>query len=159
MAYVRTIGRLDVSCLDEKARARTCGYWYCVTSGSTPETAFRTRAEFLQWMDLYGLEIDGGEVPQEGERGYFRIKGQYRTALHLDRQAWEAVEGVRIMALDNGEFTEFRLTPDPDGTICANILNPNVRDRPRFDYRQAMARRDAGRAQAMLEPLEGAKPY
>lgn len=154
MPYTRTIGGLDVSCLDEQRRARTMGYWYCVTSYSTPETAFRTRAALMQWLDLYGLEIDGGEVPQEGRTGWLKIKGQYRETSHLDRAAWEAVAGVPIMGLSNGDFTEFRLAPDPDGTICGHHLNPNIRDRPRFDHREAWARCDAGRADHMLQPLD-----
>lgn len=159
MAYIRTIDRLGVACIDKEQRARTCGYWYCVQSYGTPQTAFRTRSEFLQWLELYGLQVEGGEVPEEGRSAWLNIIGQYREASHLDGADWETVEGIKIMALSNGQYTEWRIAPDADGTICGHYLNPNVRDRPRFDYRQAQARRDAGRADFMLSPIDEPLPY
>jgi hypothetical protein len=154
MAYIRTIDRLGVACLDKDQRARTCSYWYCVRSYNTPETAFRTRAAFLQWLALYGLRIEGGEVPEEGQSAWLNISGQYREAMYLDRAAWEAVEGVKIMGMNNADYTEFRLAADADGTICAHYLNPNVRDRLRFDPSQARTREDAGKADFLLAPLD-----
>lgn len=150
-----TRDRLNAVSLTEDGRARTCGYWYCVDSYGTPQTAFRTRAAFAQWLDLFCLSLSQ-EIPPEGEYAILRIVGSYRETLHMDRTTWEALDGMRIMALSNGNYTEARLVPDPDGIICAHILNPNVRDRPTFDYRQASARVDAGRADFLLQPLEPA---
>lgn len=154
MAYIRTIRDLTVSCLDKDRRAQTMSYWYCVRSNNTPQTAFRTRAAFIQWLALYGLQMEGGEVPEEGRNAWLNISGQYREAAYLDRAAWKAVQGVKIMGMNNADYTEFRLSADPDGTICAHYLNPNVRDRPRFDHSQARAREDAGKADFLLAPLD-----
>lgn len=151
MAYRRELNSLYVACLNEEGRARTCGYWYTVTSRSTPETAFRSRVAFLQWLELRGLSVKPNaqgvaSLPPQGNSAGFPIGGAYQTALHMDRDEWEAVEGVAVLALSNGNYTLAKLAPDANGTICEHILNPNVHDRPVFDYQVCARLIDEGRA-------------
>lgn len=145
MTYIRNLDRLNVACLTREASDRTCGpYWYCVTDYSTPQTAFRTRAAFQQWLDLRGLEVD--DLPTEGDYGHRFIRGGYSIALHMDRAAWDAIDGVPVVAMDNAEYTMAKLAADDTGRIVEHILNCNVPDRPNFEHEICRSLEDEGRA-------------
>jgi hypothetical protein len=144
MAYARTYERLWLCSLTEEQRTRTCSYWYTVTDyGSTPHTAFRTKAALLTWLQRRGLEVEG-DIPEHGVWGSFRIKGGYRQSMHLDEQEFYRNTGEHTRELSNGDFTLGIITKDPDGLRTVHTLNPNVRTRPVFDYRQSQEFQDAG---------------
>lgn len=145
MAYISTRDRLWVNCLNKDQRARTCGYWYCLESYCTPITAFRTRAKFVRWLELFNLEIEGGEVPQEGIHAGLNVKGIYREASHMDRAEFEAIPGKPILWLSNAEYTQGRLLFEPEGVCVVHYLNPNVRDRPNYDFQMSEQFLCAGR--------------
>lgn len=151
--YARQIDRLSACSLDADMKARTCGYWYTVASYGTPQTAFATRAEFLQWLELRRLSV-AGEIPQEGEWKPLQIIGEYRRALHRYRETWESISGISTMGLDNGRYTEIRIAPDDDGVMCEHVLNVNEKTRPEFEYWQARKRCNAGQADRLLQPIE-----
>lgn len=145
MPYTRHLDRLGVACLSSESRDRTCGpYWYCVDDYSTPQTAFRTRAAFRQWLDMRGLDVD--ELPPEGTPEYRFIRGGFSIALHMDRAAFDAIEGVAIVAMQNGQYSLAKLAADDGGRIVEHHLNPNVTDRPIFDPAICRALEDQGRA-------------
>lgn len=145
MPYTRHLDRLGVACLTPEARDRTCGpYWYCVDDYSTPQIAFRTRAAFLQWLDMRGLDVD--ELPPEGTLEYRFIRGGFSIALHMDRAVFNAIEGNAIVALQNGQYSLAKLAVDEGGRIVEHHLNPNVADRPIFDNAVCRALEDEGRA-------------
>ena len=51
---------LKLCCLAPEQHARTCNYWYTITSGwGTPHTAFETERGLRRWLRERGLEIDG----------------------------------------------------------------------------------------------------
>lgn len=158
MAYVRNLNALSVACLTAEQRARTCGYWYCVSDHGTAQTAFRTRFAFLQWLGDRNLEIDG-ELPPEGVHGFFTIKGTFRTAMHMDREIFDHIDGKSRLQVSNGEYTLATLAPDPDGIVCEHVLNPNVKDRPTYDYREAQRLIDAGKAEQLPRHIGGRPPY
>lgn len=153
MAYTRNLHALAASSLTEEGRAKTCGYWYCVSDHGTAHTAFRTREAFVQWLDDRGLTVER-DIPAEGEGAYFAITGQFRTALHMDRAEFDAIKGKARLQISNGDFTLATIAPDGDGIMCEHVLNPNVADRPKFDYRTAQALQDAGKA-GEFPPLIG----
>lgn len=154
MEYIRTLSALGVSSLDEKARTRTCGYWYCVTNAATSETAFTTRAAFEQWLRLRNLTTDG-EIPEEGTIGYQRINGTLHISLHLDRAAFDAIEGTKIVALQNGDYSLAKLTADENGEVTEHHLNPNIASRPIFDRAVCRALEAAGRCDEIPSPVRG----
>jgi hypothetical protein len=132
-----TYARLYVCRLNEEFHRRTCGYWYTVTDYGTPHTAFVTRAGLDRWMSERGLSLAGSlnEVPS-----HCAIVGAYRTESHLhDAADFAGLEGEHTRTLSNGDWVEAIITHDPDGLRTVHTLNPNVRDRKTFDYRESCA--------------------
>jgi len=144
MHYTQLYERLYWCSLDRDAHARTCGYWYTVTSyGATPHTAFRTRAALMRWLDDRGLTVQG-EVPQAGTHAHGTIDGSYRRSSHMSYDEFYAVDGLRTRVMDNGDYTLGIISTDADGLRTVHHLNPNRRDRPAFDHRASQALEDAG---------------
>jgi hypothetical protein len=116
---------------------RTCGYWYTVTSGCTAHTAFATRAGLDRWLSERGLTLCG---TLDSEPSHCAINGEYITTSHLhDAASFEQIEGQRTRTLSNGDYVEAILTRGDDGIVTVHTLNPNVRDRKTFDYRESRA--------------------
>lgn len=143
MPYTQTYDRLHVTGLNEEQHAKTCGYWYTVTSKSTPHTAFRTRAALLRWLEDMGLSVDR-EIPTEGESWYAPIFGSFRVALHMDLAELYATEGFTRRDVQNGEYTLAIVSSDEDGLRTLHQPNPNCRTRPVYDYRTSQIAVDAG---------------
>ncbi len=123
--------------LDEASHRRTCGYWYTVTSGSFAHTAFRTRAGLDRYMSERGLSLDGS---LEAQPSHCKILGSYRTESHFhDAADFQAIDGERSRTLSNGDYVEAIISLDADGLRTVHTLNPNVRDRKVFDYRESNA--------------------
>jgi hypothetical protein len=136
MGYTRTYTGMWLASLTDEQRARTCGYWYTVTTyGSTPHTAFRTKAALQRWLELTGLSV-AGDIPEHGVWGSFRLNGSYRAEAHLyDADKFDAIEGIRTRELSNGDYVEAVYSTDPyDGLRTVHTLNPNVEGRKVFDY-------------------------
>lgn len=126
---------LTVSRLTEEQHRRTCGYWYTVHNGAMPHTAFATRAGLDRWMRERGLSLSGSldEVPS-----WCRINGAYRTNSHLhDADSFEQLDGERSRTLSNGDYVVAIITLDGDGLRTVHTLNPNVRSRKVYDYRES----------------------
>jgi hypothetical protein len=131
---------LRVSHLDYYSHKRTCGYWYTVTAGSFSHTAFATRAGLDRYLAERGLSLatplhTGDTVD---DISHAEIIGTYREESHLhDAATFQQIQGERTRTLSNGDWVEAIITTDPDGIRTVHTLNPNVRDRLVFDYRES----------------------
>jgi len=145
-----TYKNLRVCRLTDEQKSRTCGYRYTVTSENTALTAFRTREHLDAWLALLGLTLEQpipGQDDGPDAHGSSRIIGTYRRRGCLsdaDQAAFWAARGVEIRCMDNADCTLGKVTADADGVRTVWHLNPNVRDRPVFNYRESCALEDRG---------------
>lgn len=135
--YTRTFDNLHLACLTPEWHAKTCGYWYTVTTHSTPLTAFRTRAALEAWLDRMDLALDG-DLPEHGTHALRNIAGAFRRSSHMSPETFDAIEGRRVLCLDNGRYTLGKITYDADGARTLHHLNCNA---PRQEFDHALARR------------------
>lgn len=149
--YTYTYDGLYVCSLTPEKRDRTLKYAYVVT-GRLPHTAFRTRAAFLQWLKLRGLQL-AEELPPDDEHGVRSIIGAYRESTHLDYAEFyaHAANAVHTRKLSNMQFTLGLITTDADGLRTVHTLNPYCAQRPVFDYQESLALEDRG-GEALGEP-------
>lgn len=125
---------LKLCCLAPEQHARTCNYWYTITTGwGTPHTAFETERGLHRWLRERGLEIDG-DLPQRGTFAAFSIHGTYEQCSTFDCNAFEALEGEPTKVLDNAEYTLGILTRNGAGNVVVNHLNCNIHTRQTFEY-------------------------
>lgn len=130
-----THNNLHACRLNRESHLRTCGYWYTVTSGATAHTAFTTRAGLDRWLLERGLRLTG---PLDAEPSHCAIAGEYRTESHLgDADVFPELVGDHTRTLSNGDYVVAVITTDEDGVRTVHTLNPNVRDRRTFDYRES----------------------
>ncbi len=121
--------------LTPELHERTCDYWYTVTQGATPHTAFTTRAGLDRWMAERGLELTE-DISNEGDG--CRIAGAYRYSMHImPVDEFMALPGEQTRAMSNGQYTLAIIDVDTDGLRHVHILNPNVKDRPVFDFAES----------------------
>lgn len=143
MAYTRTMENMYLSALSDDQHARTCGYWYTVTTyGGTPLTAFRTKAACLAWLERFGLTIDGA-LPDPSKTGGFRVTGSFARISHMEPDALDTIEGRPTLCMDNGAYTLGIVETDADGVRVLHHLNCNV-PRKTFDHAAARKAEDAG---------------
>ena len=143
MIYTPTYRGLHLATFTPEQHERTCGYWYAISSHSTPHTAFRTRLALMRWLEDRGLAVLG-HVPDAGTWGSNRVEGEYREQMHMSYDAFYALEGQQTRAMSNAQYTLAIITMDDDGLRTVHTLNPNCQDRPVFDYRASQALEDAG---------------
>lgn len=134
---MQTHTALRVSRLSLDYHLRTCGYWYTVTCGAFAHTAFATRAGLDRWLQERGLRLAG---KLDEEPSHCEVIGTYRTNSHLhDADTFESLQGDRTRTLSNGDWVLAIITQDEDGIRTVHTLNPNVRTRKVFDYRESHA--------------------
>jgi hypothetical protein len=137
MGYIRTYANLRLCSLDQQHHEMTCGYWYTVTDGAMSHTAFRRRESLVQWLALVGLKPTA-DIPEPGQISFQRLEGTYRTEAHLDDAAvFYTLDGARSRTLSNGDYVDAIVTTDADLIRTVHTLNPNVRDRKVWDYRES----------------------
>jgi len=110
--------------------ARTCGYWYTVTSGSMAHTAFVTLEGLERWARERGLVLPVLSEPGDGES----IGGEYRTESHTVLEQFGQIVGEWTRTLSNGDYVDAIISHDDDGVRTVHTLNPNVKTRRVFDY-------------------------
>lgn len=135
------VKNLSLCCLSPEQNARTCDYWYTVTTGAMAHVAFNTEVGLRKWMNERGLSIEG-ELPERGEWGVFKIEGSYYINMMNDLKAFEDIRdtddaAVKTKVMSNAEFTLGLLTKGDEGRVVVNYLNVNVKDRQVFDYAQS----------------------
>lgn len=143
MSWTEHARKLHLCSLTAEQRSRTCGYWYVVTADGFSHTAFRTRSALLRWMELRGL-APTAEIPESGEWSAQWLTGEYRHTAHMEARALDYLEGTRTRTLSNGDWVEAVIVTDSDGVRNVHTLNPNVRERRTFDYRESQAIEDGG---------------
>ncbi len=132
---IRTHKSLDVCHLDVDSHRRTCGYWFTVTSGCTAHTAFATRRGLNLWLAERGLTLAS---PIDMQPSHAFIIGEYRTRSYLhDAADFYGLKGLETRTLSNGDYVRAIITTDDDGIRTVHTLNPNIRDRQVFDYRES----------------------
>lgn len=134
----RTYSKLWLNCLTKGQHDNTCGYWYTITEGGTPHTAFATRAALLAWLHDRGL-IVREHIPAPGEWKSITIEGEYSTECHMDVAAFESLEGFETREMSNGQYTKAIITGADSGPRTVHTLNPNVKTREVYDYQESRA--------------------
>jgi len=134
--HTTTYTNLTASTLDEAAHEKTCNYWYTVRSQAMAHTAFNKRENFLKWLEYRGLRLSG-ELPPHETLGFVGIIGSYRKCSHLNYEEFLAISPVHsIRVMDNGSWTEGKITIDTDGIYTVHHMNCNYQ-RAVFDYRES----------------------
>lgn len=129
---------LRVTSLTAEQHKNTCGYWYVVTSASTPHTAFADRDHLIKWMESLGLSLLG-ELSMAGTQSTVDIHGTYLRTSHLSYDAFYSLDGKRVRVCDNSDYTLGIITEDDNGISELHHLNCNLRDRLVFDYSASRA--------------------
>lgn len=147
MGYKVSYGDLQATSLTSEFHQRTCGYWFTVTARAMAHTAFGTRASLDRWLSERGLSLEN-DLPEAGTFGTSRVIGEYIAESHGEFLSDDPRDGMgegdfyslpaiaETMALSNGAYTLARITED-DGIRTIHTLNPNVRTRVVYDYREA----------------------
>lgn len=134
---IQTHDKLYVGSLTPEQHARTCNYWYVVQSAYYPHIAFTHKHHLLQWLRDRGLELTQELPAERGVHSWQSVKGAYRTALDGDMDVFNQLQGLLTRGLQNGQYTLTIITHDDDGLRTEHKLNPNVRNRPVFDYAES----------------------
>ncbi|MBF7012555.1 hypothetical protein QUC32_23180 [Novosphingobium resinovorum] len=144
MAFTQTYDRLHVACLTKDQHRQTCGYWYTVTSNSTPHTAFRTPAALLRWLEDRGLSL-ASPLPEDcGVHASISIDGAYRTASHMSYDEFYRTGGFHTRLMDNARYTRAIISEDADGLRTVHHLNCNCRERPAYGHEESRQLEDMG---------------
>lgn len=118
--------KLHACRLSRESHLKTCGYWYVVTTGAMSHTAFRTRRGLDKWLGELGLSLaDSAKLNEPGTGGTAIIGAYRREYTKLDRPAFEAMDGVRVIVYENGSPALGIITNDDDGIRTLHVTNPN----------------------------------
>ena len=147
--YTRHFDRLHLCGLSPEQHARTCGYWYTVTEGSTAHTAFATERGLRLWLDQLGLSI-AAPLPERGVWSSQPIIGTYSRASHMNVAEFRALPGAFVFVLDNGDYTEGCVTTATDGRRTLHHLNCNVSEREVYDHQLTRAIVDGVAASGLI---------
>lgn len=150
---IRTVyDRLHLAALTPDMHARTCGYWYTMTSRSSPFTAFRTRAALEAFLDLHQLTPAGALPETQGTHASLAVSGRVAWVRHGVPETMPAADaGREVLHLSNGQYTRGVVIATEDGPEL-HFLNP-CPERPVYDHRMAQRLIDAGRHGPLPEPL------
>ena len=122
----QTYDRLHVAEVPEDKREQHMGYRYLVTNRATSHTAFHTRKGLERWAKERNLTL-----PDFSDWIGGRIKGSFSTQMHMDMAEFLSLSGSFILVISNARYTMGIVTED--NTV--HYLNPNVKERPEFNYR------------------------
>jgi len=141
--YTQVYNDMRVLILSEsemmKSRNRMCRpYRFLVTTwGFTNYTAFETWPEFRLWLKNYNLKLDRANWYQSKGRKLFSIIGQIESKSCLHAEHVELFNNlkcdVETRDLSNGDYVLFKIIYTDKGSEAYH-LNPNVKDRLKFDY-------------------------
>lgn len=141
---INTYSNLSVCALNAEQHAKTCGYWYTVTTGcATPHTAFATRQGLERWLDERGLTCDIPTMvrPEDYGKGLCNhafISGTYRQQSHMSYDEFYALPVfIRTKVVDNWDYTLGIITNDEDGIRTVHHMNCNCHDRIEYEYATA----------------------
>jgi len=139
--HITTYGHLGLNCLTPEQRARTCDYWYTVTSRNAAYTAFRTREALDFFLDLHGIAISSPIPRDYGTWAHIPLVGETRQVMHGDSAQMPA-SGRRVLHMSNGDYTLGIAVPDDKGVVI-HFVGPSA-ERVVFHHGLARAFQDAG---------------
>lgn len=135
-----TYKNLRLTALNAEQHARGCDYWYVITEGGTPHTAFKTKAGVLAWLNERGLSLVK-VLTNPGVWGTQTLSGSYRDEMHLSADEVSRFDAIKPLVdsrtLSNGDYVEAKITLDPDGLRTVHTLNPNIRSRHVYSYAES----------------------
>ena len=102
--------RLHVCRLSRESRAKTCGYWFVVTSRSTAHTAFRTRRGLDLWLSRLGLALTG---PLDKAGDMCDIVGDYER-VYTPADSLSGIDGEKTRELHNGDYVDAVISRGPE---------------------------------------------
>jgi len=104
-------------------------YSYIVTNRAVNHIAFKRKKSFELWLSERGLTVDINKVHTRGQK----ILGTYQRVL-CDWEEFNSLENYKeTKVLNNGSYTSGRIVVE-NGVHVVYLLNPNIRDRPVFDF-------------------------
>lgn len=130
----RIIQNLTLCCLTAEQRAKTCDYWYTITTRSTPYTAFRTRAALEFFLEIHDLTLSAPLPETLGTHAVIEITGDVRLVDHGSLETLP-VTGRPVMHLSNGDHVTGYLVQE-GGHPVLHYPGPNS-DRQVHDHRLA----------------------
>ena len=135
---------MQVVALNAEQHAQTCNYWYLVREAFYAHTAFTTRKGLERWLEERGLtcEIPTAVEVEDYGKGFSNtspVIGKYGTKMLWNMGEFYALPNVvvRSKTLSNGDWVEAMITQE-DGLRVEYTLNPNVKDRKVFDWREVI---------------------
>ncbi len=141
---MRPYENLSVTALNAEQHAQTCNYWYLVREAFYAHTAFTTRKGLERWLEERGLtcEIPTAVKVEDYGKGFSNtspVIGKYGTKMLWSMEEFYALPNVvvRSKTLSNGDWVEAMITQE-EGLRVEYTLNPNVKDRKVFDWREAI---------------------
>ena len=129
--------------LTEEQHARTCNYWYTVTTGSMAHVAFNQKDSLLRWMFERGLTFETPMPETQAEYWTGKINGYYWDNCEMFAPAtWHNLSGVlaEIVVMSNGDWTDGKITRHPNGALVVNYANPNCKWRKVHNYAEQRQR-------------------
>jgi hypothetical protein len=135
----RIHSNLHLAVLTEEQHKRTCNYWFVITCQG-PHTAFSSVEGLKNWMQERGLALSQ-PLTEAGTHSTQFLVGSYGERAHMTpEEVFEFDHGlepvVTTRTLSNGDYTLAKITEE-DGIRVVHTLNPNVRNRTVFNYRES----------------------
>jgi hypothetical protein len=133
------IDSLSVSQVNKEQAGRTIGpYFFLVSMGAMPFTAFRTKYGFLRWLNARGLKLTKPLTPV-GVPDYQSIKGHYyeRSLSIADFEAFSNSHqfGRRIYQMSNGDYVPAIASPDAeDGSVIVTYPHSGLGEEPKLQF-------------------------
>ena len=129
--------KLHVVVLTPEQHKRTCNYWFTVLDNSTSHTAFTHLSGLLTWLAERGLKLSQ-PITAPGIWSVQDIVGSYSEQTHNNEDTFNALAPIiETREMSNGDYTLGKITESEDGHRTVHTLNPNVKTRPVFDYRES----------------------
>jgi len=117
-------------------------YYYLVTIGSTPCTAFCTKYGFLRWLNARGLKVTRPLVPK-GEFQHQRLEGHcYEIGSSIDDFRALADQRRRkadLYTLHNARYLPAYLHTEADGAVTVTFPWSGLGDEPGINYWHGVA--------------------
>ena len=126
--------KLVLCCLTPEQHAKTCGYWFTITTAhGQAYKAFRTAYGLNRWMMERGLSVPDPLPEKIGEFKVLKIAGAFYDNMTFDTLP----PGPETKVLSNGDYTRATITKAETGEAVINYQNPNVENRAVYPYQTA----------------------
>jgi hypothetical protein len=124
------ITSLHLTCITPEHHARTCGYWYLITSNAAPFKAFETKKGLDRWLCERKLNLSAALPAKKGTFKNINIEGHYYNNMTFG----PLPDGIETKKLSNGDYTRCTITTHSDGARVINYHSPNVKSRVVYNH-------------------------